>query len=161
MNKYSIKLSDYVLEHNAQLLRQVVLYTFSDLKRIKAFHDVGEPNIIKRASYISYWWNMRKPFPIITSKNINLGSDESSKMDSQRLLYYNEFFLTAFVHSCIFNKGTILCDNSDTVSDEQVIANDFLFYQFCFRIHSAQHIEAYLTAYQYHPRWQPNDKLIL
>ena len=162
LKKYGITLVDYVSPHNKRLLKQVILDAFSDLKRIKEFHDVGTPNVVKRAAYISYWWNIRKPFPVNPNKTEEFGTDDFSKLEEMRLLFFNEFFLTAFAGSCIFDKNNLICETDMEIIDtEKNDANDFLFYQFCYRTISPKYIEAFLSTFLYHPRWKANDRLVL
>lgn len=161
-DKYDIDLHDHVLEHNIQSLKEAMLDAFSDLKRVRAFHDVGKFNVTKRAAYIAYWWNVRKPFPVVSRQAVDLGRSDIAKMDAKRLLFFNESFLTNFVKSCLFDKNKLICDgDSETLREEAKSINEFIFYQFCYRVQSPQYIESFLASYLCHPRWQTNNRMII
>lgn len=136
--------------------KQSVLEALDDLKRLKDFHPVKNPNRIKYASYISYWWLQRKPLYIKTD-SLNLSDDLV-----QRLINFNEFFLVTYVLNELFDKNMIECmcsNNKDKIlyyDQEWAQVQNYLFYFFCYRTNSPKTIEAFLRGSILHPFWARN-----
>lgn len=133
---------------------QAVLEALDDLKRLKDFHPVKNPNRIKYASYLAYWWLQRKPVCIDVS-NLNLADDLI-----QYLVNYNEFFLVSYVLNELFDRDNLECKcNIDKISAfdfEWMQVQSYLLYFFTYRANSPKTIEAFLRGSILHPVWLRN-----
>lgn len=132
---------------------QAILEALDDLKRLKDFHPVKNPNRIKYASYLAYWWLQRKPLYVNVDK-INLDDDLI-----QRLINFNEFFLVTYVLNELFNCDELECSCMQQIKnydDEWVQVQNYLFYFFCYRTNSPKTVEAFLRGSILHPLWKRN-----
>ena len=133
---------------------QAVLEALDDLKRLKDFHPVNNPNKLKYASYLSYWWLQRKPLYVDISK-----LDLSDSL-LQRLVYFNEFFLVTYVLNELFNRDNIICPCDEELvrkyDSEWVQVQNYLLYFFSYRANSPKSIEAFLHGAILHPLWSRN-----
>lgn len=133
---------------------QAVLEALDDLKRLKDFHPVKNPNRIKYASYLAYWWLQRKPL-YVNVESLNLADDLI-----QRLINFNEFFLVTYVLNELFNCDELECtcgqQKINDYDNEWVQVQNYLFYFFCYRTNSPKTIEAFLRGSILHPLWKRN-----
>lgn len=133
---------------------QAVLEALDDLKRLKDFHPVKNPNKIKYASYLSYWWLQRKPI------SIDEIATELPEDLAVRLYNFNEFFLVTYVLNELFNKDSLTCNCGDKLKqyDKQwAQIQEYLFYFFCYRAITPKSIEAFLIGSILHPIWDTNE----
>lgn len=134
---------------------QAVLEALDDLKRLKDFHPVTNPNKIKYISYLSYWWIQRKPISI---DDISIELPEELAV---RLYNFNEYFLVTYVLNELFNNKSLSCccnDKKIRKYDQQwVQIQEYLFYFFCYRAISPKSIEAFLIGSILHPIWDTNE----
>lgn len=87
------KMQEYIHERGLQddllvneaILHQVVMDYFTDIYRLKKFHQIENINITKIVAYEVFWLLRRKPLQI---------RQETSE---QKLVFANEGFLTVFI----------------------------------------------------------------
>ncbi|MFH1898170.1 MAG: hypothetical protein ABH886_08040 [Candidatus Desantisbacteria bacterium] len=119
---------------NKNILMHSILDYFSDISRLKKFHNIEYVNEIKIISYESFWLLKRKPIQV---------EDD----DNENLLYINEkFVFSKIIHYLTEdNFGKILPDN------ERKAYDSFLktFYYFLkFRNYDAQVFEIFILAFK-------------
>lgn len=71
---------------SASLLRQMVIDYFTDIYRLKEFHNIDLANYIKITAYTAYWLIQRKPLQII--------KEDSQDME---LAFCNENFVVSYI----------------------------------------------------------------
>ena len=75
------------------LLFEVVLNYFADIRRIKDFHEHNRANAVKIAAYTAYWIARIKPIQINDFKEVH----------RTRYLYLNEYFAADVLFAHLFN----------------------------------------------------------
>jgi hypothetical protein len=82
---------------NSRLIREAILDYFSDIKRLKEFHNIERTNPAKVAAYLTYWLLRRRP--------IQLRSDlpEATYASSPMLLNVNEWYCQCVILSISFS----------------------------------------------------------
>jgi hypothetical protein len=78
IDENKVNVNDYILMHS-------LLCYFSDVQRLKEFHDIERTNEYKITAYESYWILQRKPIQI-TAKD-------------EKLIYLNEKFVVSYILS--------------------------------------------------------------
>lgn len=147
--KYKI---DLPIRFYPDRFRMMIVDALDDLKRIKDFHPVDNPNTIKYAAYLAYWFIQRKPLAIESIDELNIPAEATIRLTS-----VNEFFCVMFVLTLIFNRRKVACCMSDPdhrYKSEWEDAEGYLFYFFCYRAGSPKDIEAFLNAATLHPYWE-------
>lgn len=132
---------------------QAVLEALDDLKRLKDFHPVDNPNKIKYAAYLSYWFIQRKP--LLIHNVVDISDDIKIRLDN-----INEYFLATYVLSQVFDRESNphCCSNEiDKYRQEWDKISNYLFYFLCYRAISPKSIEAFLIGSVLHPIWNIND----
>lgn len=77
---------------NDRILMHVIVDYFSDILRLKEFHDIEYTNRDKITAYMIYWILRRKPLQFI---NVDI--------ESEKDIFVNErFALSIFVNECVF-----------------------------------------------------------
>lgn len=123
---------------NTRIIKETVVDFYSDLERLKQFHNITEINSIKFASYLAYWVNKRKPIQTIAEFT-------NEKIAAfPKLKFVNE----SFSHSLLMS--TAFKIDSPPPRDYLGYINNFLDllnYSFRYRVMTAQNLEIILTAY--------------
>lgn len=73
---------------NESSLQNAIVDYFTDIYRLKKFHDIKNVNDTKRVSYTVYWLLKRKPIQVTVSTSDN---------DDGRMAFLNEGFLTMMI----------------------------------------------------------------
>ena len=113
------------------ILAHTLMDYFSDIARIKDFHDIARTNSIKITSYEIQWLLRRKPLQILETKPDTIFANEQFAL--ARIL---EYISPDVTDDAVFN-------------DERIkFFLDFLFYYFKFRQVNAQALEMALIAFE-------------
>lgn len=116
---------------NQHQFEQMILNYFSDIQRIKPFHNIDLTNSVKRTSYLAFWLLRNKPMQVIT-QNINCS-------------FINELFVVNLItFEC--------CDNECWFVKENDIFTSFaidLFYYIRYRHFNAQQFELAIQSFKY------------
>ena len=127
----SKKLSDNV-RIDKSLLQQVIRDYFTDIYRLKVFHNIVRVNITKIIAYEMYWFLKRKPLQIINS--------------DKDLPFVNENFATIFIaHEFLYKNNEFMTDSGE---DKLMAFLDHLSYHFKYRTVDKQNIELMLFAFE-------------
>lgn len=126
------KIDDIILTH-------AILDYFSDIRRLKEFHNIKNVNPIKIISYESYWLLRRKPIQIYNKDNV----------DDDKLAFINEkFVFTRIAQYLINNNGRDI----DLVNSEKskVFFNylDSFYYFLKYRNYDAQMLEIMIMGFK-------------
>lgn len=124
------------LSVNDKVLQYCIMDYFSDIYRLKEFHEIEKINDIKRVSYESKWILRRKPIQIL-----------SQEEDDDNIIYANEkFVLTYLMHELIKDRRSdILTDESAKIYKS--FANS-LYYHLKYRDCDAKVIELMILAFK-------------
>lgn len=116
---------------NDILLGYTLVDYFSDIDRLKIFHNIEHINSIKLISYTVYWLLRRKPIQL--------------KSNRKELMHINERFALALVLDFLSSQGK----NHLAIRNESGLEafKELLYYFFKFRQFTAQDIELMLTAF--------------
>ena len=108
-----------------------ILDYYSDISRLKAFHNITHVHETKVISYEAYWLLKRKPFQVLNN-DINV-------------LYINEKFVLSRIIHCICqdNNESVLTLNNEKLS----FFTDTLFYFLKYRSLDAQTIELLILSF--------------
>jgi hypothetical protein len=119
-------------EVNKAILWHVILDCYTDIYRMKSFHNVKEVNDIKITAYESYWLLKRKPLQIV-------------KSDDEQSIFINEKFVLSLILSFISKDDN---DNLDILANEKMeYFTATLFYFLKYRIKNPQTLELMLLAF--------------
>lgn len=136
------KLEDYIklrqlddkVNINRGILQNVVVDYFTDIYRLKEFHNIQSANIIKIISYTAYWLCRRKPIQIINDE------DDS-------LTFINEAFVTSFlIHEYTSPNSKRPLDSASKEKYKDLI--DQVFYHLKYRNIDKQTIELLFCAFE-------------
>lgn len=121
---------------NDKVLQYCIMDYFSDIYRLKEFHEIEKINDIKRVAYESQWILRRKPIQIL---------DDSDGSDN--ILYANEkFVLTYLVHELLGEReNNILTEKSIEVYKS---FSDSLYYHLKYRNCDAKVLELMILAFK-------------
>lgn len=127
---------------NDVLLGYTLVDYFSDIDRLKTFHNIEHINSIKLISYTVYWLLRRKPIQL--------------KSNHKELMHVNERFALALVLDFLSShrKKHLAVRNESGL----VAFKELLYYFFKFRQFTAQDIELMLTAFFAGQIYQETDK---
>lgn len=118
---------------NETILMIAVLEYFSEIMRLKDFHDIDRVNDIKILAYETSWILKRKPLQIKDTNN-------------QKYIYCNEQFafsqLTLWFKESNIEKGTLILSQ-----DDLKFFNETLFYHLKFRNYDPQTLELMLVSF--------------
>ncbi len=124
------------LSINDKVLQYCIMDYFSDIYRLKDFHEIEKINDIKRVSYESQWILRRKPIQIL-SENEN----------DDNIIYANEkFVLTYLMHELIKDRK-----NDKLTGESANIYKSFansLYYHLKYRDCDAKVIELMILAFK-------------
>ena len=117
---------------NEILLTEAILDYFTDITRLKDFHDIKKVDEIKIISYESFWLLKRKPFQIM--------------INDRDLNFVNEKFIVTIVSQCIRDKHGSF---SEVVNSGKLnfFMNSF-FYHLKYRLLDAQSIELMIVSFE-------------
>lgn len=145
--------------------------TINDLKRIKEFHPVKNPNGIKLAAYTAYWWNLRKPMVVPNSfeffKDLpaSIVEEQGERLSSYEswLENINELFCAHYILTQVFDVSVMNPEcPCDTISEMDLrkfnLLSDYLYYYMCYRVKSAQSLELFIMGLLLHPKWQVGEE---
>ena len=127
-----MKLNDRVdIMMNDRVLIHAIMDYFSDIARLKEFHNIDLVNRDKVISYESSWLLRRKPIQILN-------------VEKEDLVYINEKFVLTILVNHLTN-GSV----SD-ISSEEILSNfcDALLYYFKFRNYEPKVIEMLIMAFK-------------
>lgn len=131
--------SDHVV-CNETLLMIAVLGYFSDIMRLKNFHEIDRANDIKILAYETSWLLKRKPLQV---KDTN----------DQKYAFCNEQFafsqLTLWLKEKDIEKGTMILSQK-----ELKFFNETLFYHLKYRNHDPQTLELMLVSFMAGRKYQ-------
>lgn len=120
--------------HEMALTHAIMDY-FSDIQRLKDYHQIEHVNEVKIKAYETFWLLKRKPLQL------------KEQIDDDRLLYVNEKFLLTRLTS--FMLGNEI--NMPIVGEKSIAFKNFLdtlYYYLKFRRCDAQSIELMLLAFK-------------
>ncbi len=125
---------------NTQSLKYAVLDYFSDIGRLKEYHNIEHTNHIKVMAYESYWLWRRRPLQII-----NKGSSNSE------LPFCNELFIYTDIISFLMGDCSDKTDSFWNEANENDDIRSFfvtLYYHLKFRHCNAQMFELMMYAFK-------------
>ena len=116
---------------NERILMHAILDYFTDISRLKSFHDIESVNQDKIISYEISWLLRRKPIQVL-------------KIDNESLIYVNEKFLL----SVLVNH--LLVDKSDQLTTNKAINAYFniLFYYLKYRNYDPKILEIIISSFK-------------
>jgi len=128
---------------NEALLWHVILDCYTDIYRMKSFHNVKEVNDVKITAYETFWLLKRKPLQITGN-------------DSEQNVFINETFVLSQILSFISNNNE---DNLTILADEKMdYFTATMFYFLKYRIKNPQTIELMLLAFDAGKEYQKMSK---
>lgn len=117
------------------LLFHAIIDYFTDIYRLKTFHNIDKVNSHKIHAYTAYWILRRKPIQVL----------EDSVSDKD-LPFLNEKFVCSYIISYLRgNYGDIVLSEKDVVDYQSFVRN--LEYFLTYRVVTAQMIETMIEAY--------------
>lgn len=143
-----IELAEYLIESQElkeyiqvsdDLLSYAVLDYFTDIERLKQFHNIEKTQPVKVGAYTAYWISRRKPLQIIKNLGDNFLDDNKSP------LWINEWFALNVLFSFSYNTEVML----NCLIEEEKKYNEFLdvlHYNLCYRQFTPQSLELTLLA---------------
>lgn len=133
------------IEVNDKVLQHCIMDYFSDIHRLKDFHEVEKVNTIKKVAYESAWFLRRKPIQI-------LSDDENDDV----LVYANEkFVLLYLLHEALDDSHDVVL-RDDAMSSYRSFVNS-LFYYLKYRNCDAKVLELMLLAFKAGLSYGKND----
>ncbi len=118
------------------VLNQVVIDYFSDIHRMKNFHDIHRTNFLKIRAYSAYWILRRKPLQIIKDNDEDI-----------ELAFVNENFVSAYLITYMCKKNT----DAVILPDDREMYEEFLNnlqYYLRYRVVTPQMIETMMESYR-------------
>lgn len=128
------ELKEVAYLHRMALTHAVMDY-FSDIQRLKEYHQIDHVNEIKIKAYETFWLLKRKPLQLKT------------QIDDDRYLYVNEKFLLTRLTSFLLGDDI----NRPIIGEKSVAFKNFLdtlYYYLKFRKCDAQSMELMLLAFK-------------
>lgn len=124
------------IDINDKVLQHCVMDYFSDIHRLKDYHEVEKVNTIKRVAYESAWFLRRKPIQVL--------SDET---DDDALVYINEkFILSYLLHEALNGRENDILSDKSLISYKSFVNS--LFYHLKYRNCDAKVLELMLLAFK-------------
>ncbi len=122
-----------------RILYHVLLDFYSDLRRLKAFHDIEHEKTDKDIAYLSYWILRRKPIQI------------NNQVQEDKDIFINERFVCYMIlNECLQQEknyeGALVLDEKSKVQYSKYI--DLLLYFFKYREYSAHSIELMIETFK-------------
>ena len=116
---------------NERVLMHAILDYFTDITRLKNFHDIEQINQDKIIAYEVSWFLKRKPIQVL-------------KYSNEALIYVNEKFLLGIL------ANHLLMDKKDEISKNKIINSycDMLFYYLKFRNCDAKVLEIIISSFK-------------
>ena len=121
---------------NDNVLTYCVLDYFTDIYRLKNFHEIELANDIKRVAYESKWLLRRKPIQIL-----------SSDVNDDAFVYANEKFVLSYIIHELF-KERVSEDMPDKTLQRFRAFSESLFYHLKYRDVDAQVLELMMIAFE-------------
>lgn len=85
---------------STSIIFEIIIDYFSDLLRLKSFHNISSINTLKRSAYLAYWINLRKPIQLINE------IPPSVLKEDGRLGSINEWFASYCLKACVYNMSS-------------------------------------------------------
>lgn len=144
------KMQEYIKERNQEeylrvdedILQQTIMDYFTDIYRLKIFHNIEHANKAKILSYEIYWILKRKPLQV-QARTEKAASDDRKRS----LVFANEgFAVTLLANDLLIPKEQIpLSSEKEKIFLELL---DQLYYHFKYRLIDKQNLEAILCAFE-------------
>lgn len=120
---------------NERIMYHVLLDYYSDIRRLKEFHEIKHTKTDKVVAYLVYWILRRKPIQII-----DFSEDEKD-------IFVNERF------ACSFLIGECLLEDNKRIIDDQLASPfdkyiDMILYYFIYRQYNPQVIELIIESFK-------------
>lgn len=117
---------------NSRRLGYAVLDYFTDMVRMKEFHEIEHANLNKIYAYSSYWFLRRQPIQL--TNNVKKETD----------LYINELFIV----NNLIAKMKVHCPHGEILQKQSLLEMAQLwFYNFKYRLFTAQSLEMALCSF--------------
>jgi hypothetical protein len=153
-----IRLSNVSYPPNNLLIHQAVINAFSDIKRIKEFHDIGKVDTLKFTAYICYWLAKAKPFGLRIDEYVSPIKESGTFQAGvfNLCVSINEMFIADFIFATTFFKDASqnvmnanrVCSQSRKDGNFRSLCHktirESLHYYLCYRLRSAQELELFL-----------------
>jgi hypothetical protein len=153
-----IRLSNVSFPPNNLLIHQAVINAFSDIRRIKEFHDIGKVDTLKFTAYIGYWLAKAKPFGLRIDEYVSPIKENGIFQAGvfNLCVSINEMFIADFIFATTFFKDASqnvmdanrVCSQSRKVGNFRSLCHktirESLHYYLCYRLRSAQELELFL-----------------
>lgn len=125
------------IQCNERILYQIVLDYFSDIFRLKEFHNIKHTMTVKNISYLMFWFLKRKPI------QINPGCEE--EMD----IFVNERFACyMIINECLFKNAQGMHVKLDETGKQQFEKYvNLMMYYFKYRQTNPQVIELMIESF--------------
>ena len=124
------------IEVNDKILQHCIMDYFSDIHRLKDFHEVEKVNTIKKVAYESAWFLRRKPIQVL-----------SDDKNDDVLVYINEkFILSYLLHEALKGKENDIISDTSLISYKSFVNS--LFYHLKYRNCDAKVLELMLLAFK-------------
>lgn len=119
---------------NDAILKQVLLDYFTDIYRLKKFHQIENVNLIKIVSYTAYWLLRRKPL-------------QSNNTSNKNIVFINEGFTVFFLmHEFLVPDEKLPLTKSDELKLKEYI--DQLYYYLKYRTIDKQYLEMMFCSFE-------------
>lgn len=131
-----------------RIINEILVDYFSDIARLKSFHNIERSNPQKVASYTAYWVAKRKPIQF--KENVNMDSLPADR--SAQLSDINEWFSAILFYSMLYDHNAGIFDQS---SEDLYSFTNFLKslnYFFTYRLFNPQALEMIAYALEVTPR---------
>ena len=127
---------------NKRLIKEIVLDYFSDIQRLKEFHEIEKTELSKVAAYTAYWVLKRKPIQIKDEL------DDETYDTFPLLLDVNEWFASYLFKYMVFDHRVPLMHPANDVEKRKRwnAFNHNLIYFFTYRIVTPQALELTMNA---------------
>ncbi len=126
---------------NVDLIFEIILNYFTDIKRLKEFHEIEKSDFIKIASYTSYWFSRFRPIQIKENVQITQNSN---------LTYINERTAVLLIFNILFDQTVIYTLEVNDLKQYNRFL-EHLIYFFIYRPTTPQAIEMIFLAFLSRP----------
>lgn len=144
------KMQEYIKERKQEdclkvdedILQQTIMDYFTDIYRLKIFHNIEHANKSKILSYEIYWILKRKPLQVQT-----LAGDVNPSDRKRSLVFANEgFAITLLANELLIPKEQIPMEQEKEAVFLELL--DQLYYHFKYRLIDKQNLEVILCAFE-------------
>lgn len=137
-----LEVSNYknITKCNDIILMHVIIDYYSDIQRVKKFHDIPFANVNKINAYLIFWILKRKPI-IYTLTN-----HEENDQDLNDIFVNERFCVSLVVNEILFvNDNPILCKDILNEYEDYI---HLLLYNFKYRYLDAYSIELFISSFK-------------